>query len=47
MLHQWENMSKFLDELFNDLAEPENDQTDEVATEANEPADDVADTTEP
>lgn len=44
--HQWENMSKFLDELFNDLAEPENDQTDEVATEANEPADDVADTTE-
>lgn len=39
-------MSKFLDELFTDLAQPENDQTDEVATEANA-ADEVEETTEP
>lgn len=39
-------MSKFLDELFTDLAQPEeNDQTDDVATEANA-ADEVDETTE-
>lgn len=39
-------MSKFLDDLFTDLAQPENDLTEEVATENGENAGEVEDTTE-
>lgn len=39
-------MSKFLDDLFTDLAQPENDLTEEVATENGEDAGEVEDTTE-
>lgn len=39
-------MSKFLDDLFTDLAQPENDLTEEVATENGEHAGEVEETTE-